>query len=151
MDNPKVLIRVPTCEVARRADFYDYYNALEKPVGTGCTFSHGQSPARNRNLMIQQALKHDFTHILFLDDDVVFQPDLLKRLLAHDVDLVTGLYLMRNFPHRPIIFKKTNEKGECYHQYLTEDMKGLIEIVACGLGACLIKTSVFKSMKQFEL
>jgi GT2 family glycosyltransferase len=142
------MIAVPTAEMARRADFYDYFNLLDKPVGSIITFSHGQSPARNRNLMIQQALENDCTHVFFLDDDVAFEKDLLSRLLAHDKDIVTGLYFMRNYPHTPIIFDYANETGHCRTHYLSDNEKGLIEIVATGLGCCLIKTEVFKKVEK---
>lgn len=144
----KILVGVPTAEFARQAIFYDYFNLLKKPVGTICTFAHGQSPARNRNLIIQQALANDCTHILFIDDDVAFKDDLLERLLAHGKDIVTGLYLMRSFPHQPIIFDKAEADGRCLHHYPEAGEKGLIEIVACGLGACLINTNVFRVMEQ---
>ena len=143
----KVLIGVPTAEYARRADFYDYFNMLEKPEGTIITFCHGQSPARNRNLIIQQALEHNCTHVFFLDDDVAFKPDTLMRLLSHNVNMVTGLYLMRNYPHRPILFDYSNDKGECHHVTL-EQQTGLIEVVNTGLGCVLINTEVFKAMEK---
>lgn len=142
----KVLIAVPTAEFARRADFYDYYNQLEKPAGTICTFAHGQSPAKNRNLMIEQALEHKCTHILFLDDDTAFNSDLLTRLLAHNKDVVTGLYLMRNFPHKPIIFDKIDGAKAGYYN-LNGD-RGLIPITNCGLGCVLIKIEVFKKLEN---
>ena len=143
----KVLIGIPTAEVARSGYFYDHFNALEKPVGTVCTFARGQSPARNRNMIIEQMFAYDCTHILFLDDDVTFNPDLLNRLLAHDVDMVTGLYLMRNYPHSPIIFDHADELGRCITCW-SKQSEGLVEIVAAGLGACLIKREVFEKMEK---
>jgi hypothetical protein len=143
-----ILIGVPTADMARQAEFYDYFNALDKPLGTIITFAHGQSPARGRNLIIQQAIKHDCSHIMFFDDDVRIPSDALNRLLAHDKDIVTGLYLMRNSPHQPIIFDIAYDDGKCRFVKLTPEHKGLIEIVACGLGCCLIKTDVFRQMEE---
>ena len=148
MVDTKILIAVPTAEMARRADFYDYYNLLRKPIGSILTFAHGQSPARNRNLMIQQAIDHNCTHILFIDDDVAFEPDMLERLLAHDKDIVGGLYLMRNYPHHPIMFDEAQPDGRCLTHWLSDGETGLIEVVAQGLGCCLIKTKVFKTMQE---
>jgi hypothetical protein len=143
----KIMIAVPTAEFARQAIFYDYFNALIKPDGTIASFSHGQSPARNRNLMIKQAIEYECSHILFLDDDLAFKPDLLMNLLQHDVEIVTGLYLMRNFPHQPIIFEFVDDNGACIHHFLSHNEKGLVPIVACGLGACLVKTDVFNHLE----
>lgn len=148
MDNAKVLIGVPTAEMARRADFYDYFNLLEKPLGSGITFVHGQSPARNRNLIIRQAIDNNFTHVFFMDDDIAFKPDMLMRLLAHDKDIVSGLYYMRHYPHRPIMFDYADEEGRCRHHYLRDEDEGLMEVVATGLGCLLIKTDVFRNMEE---
>lgn len=145
----KVFIAVPTADIGRRPEFYDYLDVMDKPDGTVSSRAHGQSPARNRNIMIQQALDHNCTHIAFFDDDIVVNKDTLFRLLEHrDRDIVTGLYLMRSFPHQPIIFDYSNDKGECKHHYPDSKEMGLIEIVNCGLGCCLIKTDVFRTMEK---
>ena len=146
--NVRIMICVPTAEYGRRADFYDYLNMLERPVGTMQTSTHGQSPARSRNMMIQSALERDCTHILFLDDDMAFKPDLLMRLLGHDKDIVSGLYLMRNYPHMPVMFDVAYESGKCRFAFLDQNVNGLKEAVNCGLGACLIKTDVFRNMEK---
>lgn len=145
----KVFIAVPTGEFARRADFYDYFGLMDKPEGTIIAFSHGQSPARNRNVLIDQALEHGATHILFLDDDVIVPKDIIAKLIRHDKDIVTGLYLLRNFPHKPIIFSYADEKGACTHRFIAPDEpEGLIPIINCGLGCCLIKIEVFQTMPR---
>jgi hypothetical protein len=144
---PKICIGIPTSEMARQAVFYDHLDFLQKPENTIISRSHGQSPARNRNNIIEIALKSDCTHILFIDDDVAFRPQALLQLLAHDVDMVTGLYTMRNWPHQPIIFDLANEDGGCSHTYLSDGRSGLIKIVASGLGFCLIKTKVFRGLQ----
>lgn len=148
---PKVLIAVPSRGFTANDHFYDYYNMLEIIEGSIRTFARGQSPARNRNYMIKQGLEHNCTHILFLDDDTTFPSDLLKRLIAHNKDIVTGLYLMRSFPHQPIIFDFADEKGVCKWFDLPDKEPGLVEIVNCGLGSCLIKTDVFKRMSELDL
>lgn len=144
----KLLIGYPTLEFSRQAMFYDHINALSKPEGTIVTTTHGQSPARGRNMIIQEALRNECTHVMFFDDDLAFAPNTMMNLLAHDVDMVTGLYLMRNHPHQPIIFDIAQHDGKCTHHYLDDNAKGLVEIVAAGLGACLIKTEVFVKMRD---
>lgn len=144
---PKVLIGVPTAEYSKRADFYDYLDLLHKPPDTFVSKAHGQSPAKNRNLIIEHALAEGFSHILFLDDDTAFRPDTLMRLLAHDKEIVSGLYLMRNFPHQAIVFGEAVEGGGCKYLGLN-GQTGLVPIVAAGLGCILIKTEVFRRMRK---
>ena len=144
----RVLIGVPTGEITRRASFYDYFNMLEKPNGTVMTFAHGQSPAKNRNMIIRQALDYDCSHILFIDDDVAFPTHTLSSLLKHDKDIVTALHLRRNHPHQPYIFDLAYEDGSCRQYIPGNEVEGLIEIVACGVGCCLIKTDVFRKLEE---
>lgn len=148
MQDKKVLIGVPTGNVGRCIEFHDSLRALMQrlPPGSGVTSPHGQSPAANRNIIIKQALDNNFTHVLFLDDDLVFNDDLLHRLLAHNKDMVCGTYVMRSFPHQFIAFDYEDEKGRCKWIRPEPNQRGLIEITSTGLGAALINTEVFKSM-----
>lgn len=144
----KVVIGVPTMEFARQAKFYDYFNLIQKPEGTTISFAHGQSPATNRNLIIENALASDATHIFFIDDDVLVPPDGLMRLLAHDKNVVSGLYLMRNFPHAPIAFNAVDSDGKCRFKFLNDGETGLVPAVNFGLGCCLIRTDVFRLLEK---
>lgn len=144
----KILIGIPTAEFGKQAEFQDHFDQMVKPPGSIVTRSHSQSPARNRNLIIGQAESHKCTHVLFIDDDVIVPPNLLIQLLSHDVDIVTGLYLMRNFPHQPIIFGQADNDGKAIHYYPKKEDKGLVKIVAAGLGACLINMKVFKALEK---
>ena len=144
----KILIGIPTGEYARRADFYDYYNLLDKPMGSIAMFVHGQSPAKSRNLIIEQALENNCTHILFIDDDSAFKPHALTQLLEHDKDIVCGLQLRREYPHQPLIFDSMKSDGQSLYSYLNGDETRLKPIVASGFGFVLIKTDVFKKMEK---
>lgn len=144
----KVLVGLSTGEHIRKADFLPYFLGLEKPKDCMITTVHGQSPAKSRNIIIEQAIEHKCTHVLFVDDDMAYPPDMLIKLLAHNKDVVTGLYLMRSFPHFPVAFDEAFESGLNKFMYLTPEIEGLVEITNCGLGCVLIKTNVFESMEK---
>jgi glycosyltransferase involved in cell wall biosynthesis len=148
MVDSKVLIGVPTGEYSRRADFYDYYNVLDKPNGCMAMFSHDRSPAHGRNTIIDHALEHECTHILFIDDDMAFKKDALLQLLVHNLDIVSGLYLSRAYPHQPIVFGHATETGRCLAIELDNDERPLREVVATGFGFLLVKTSIFKNLEK---
>lgn len=148
IEEPRVLIAVPTGEYARKPEVYTHIDMMDKPSTTVRTTSIGHSPARGRNIMIQQALDGDFTHVFFIDDDMILAKTALTKLLSHDVDIVSGLYLHRNHPHRPLIFDQKLEDGQCRYHLLSKGEEGLIEIVNAGLGCTLIKTRVFRNMEK---
>lgn len=142
----KVLISVSTAEMARRAEFYDYFNLIERPPGSVCMNVHGSSIAANRNQHIYRALQYGCTHIFFLDDDVICKPNIVYKLLSHDKDIVTGLQLARNFPHLPYLFNERMPNGKYKYYELNNTDEGLIPIKAAGAGCLLVNTDVFKRM-----
>jgi len=149
---PKVYIGVPTAEFARPAVFYDYLEFLQVPSNTMRRAFHTNSAAHNRNLIIDDALAHDCTHILFIDDDMAFPPNSLMKLLAHDKLIIGGLYFNKAFPHPPVLFDKSyNVHGHCYtleRHLLRDDETGVIKIGACGFGFMLVDTAIFNSLEE---
>lgn len=145
----KVLIGVPTEEYSRRADFYDYFNLMHKPPGSVVLFCHERSPAKSRNILIEQAEKTRCTHVLFIDDDMAYPADGLEILLENaDKDIVSGLYFSRTFPHQPMIFDIADENGSCLHVYMEDDTPRLVPIVAAGFGFLLVNLESLRRMEK---
>ena len=88
----------------------------------------GYHTAENRTYIVVQALNNGCTHLLLVDDDMIYEPDTLEKLLAHDTDIVGGLY-------------KTRYENS---DYLIEEKDG--EVLALGGGCLLIKTDVFRKI-----
>ncbi len=142
----KTLIGLSTAEYIRRADFIPSFLAIQKPPNSIMITVHGQSPAKSRNLIIEQGIINECTHILFVDDDMILPPDTLMKLLSHDKDIVSALYLLRSFPHRPALFDESYESGACRFMNL-DGQSGLVKGVNCGLGCALISIEVFKNLE----
>jgi len=97
----------------------------------------GYNTSENRNYIAAQAVKNDCTHLFFVDDDMVFEPDTLDRLLAHDKDIVGAIYKTKYETQAEVI------------EYLNEERpKELFRCGALGTGCLLIKTEVFKKIPQ---
>ena len=103
-----------------------------------------------RERIVEVAIKGGYDYVLFVDSDMVFTPDLLKRLLAANKDIVSGLAFMRKPPYNPCIYTRMRigEAGEREEELLKDFDAGLIQIEGCGLACCLIKTSVLKTMRS---
>jgi len=144
----KILVGLSTGEHVRNSNFLPYFIGLGRPEGTLTMTVHGQSPASSRNEIIKQALENNCTHIFFMDDDMIFPQDTLTKLLIHDKPIVTALYLLRSFPHRPAFFDRAYENGRCKFTSLEKNISGLVKGVNCGLGAVLIQTEVFHHLEK---
>lgn len=95
----------------------------------------------SRNVLAQSAINDGATHILYLDSDMMFPPDLLNRLLAHGREIVAVNYVRRTVPTVPTAF--IEGEGPLYTE---DDDHGLVEVSHCGMGAMLIRCDVFDGM-----
>lgn len=143
----KLGICIPTPEYGRFAACQDYIDQLEIPPGTLIVKPHGQSPAMNRNMAIDILLESGCDYILFLDDDVIVPRNLFVQLVKHNKQIVSGLMLARAYPHKPLIFKHS-ERNTLHEVYYPVVETGLVEVVNCGLGCCLIHKSIFEHLEK---
>jgi hypothetical protein len=57
---------------------------------------HDSLITRSRNTLVTQFLNtSQATHLMFIDADIGFEPAHIKRMLAHDQDLVAGMYPLK--------------------------------------------------------
>ena len=99
--------------------------------------TRGFNTSENRNYIAAQACNKGCTHLFFVDDDMVLEPDTLDRLLAHDKDIVGAIYNTKYEVQEPVIEYLPNEKTD-----------NLFKCGALGTGCLLIKTEVFKKVPQ---
>lgn len=144
----KVAIGISGGELARYAITYDSIMGLQRPEGAIHIQARGANIAVNRNGIAERALAADCTHVFYVDDDHIFPPDTLMKLLAHDKDVVSGLYVSREAPFYPQTYGREDEKHYVLHQLLEPFMSGLQEYVCTGAGCLLIKTDVFRKLEQ---
>ena len=85
-------------DVARYSTTYASLMNVVKPPGTVFVSAMGMSIADNWNKIARIFLQTPAKWLFLVNDDNVYDPDILVRLLAHDKDVVTGLYLSRAFP-----------------------------------------------------
>lgn len=99
-----------------------------------------------RETLTQRFLATDCEWIFYADADMIFPPDILDRLLAHNVDMVTGLYFRRDVPVLPIAYGASEHWPLCPLFEYPE--KGLIPVGAGGFGCLLVHRRVFDKMRE---
>ena len=149
----RILIGIPTAKNIETDTFKAIYD-VEIPDGYEAEFQcfYGYNIDQVRNLIAHWVV-NGFDYLFSVDSDIAFERDTLKKLLAHDKDVVSGLYIQRNpTRHTLEIYEHNNQGGVSNMPY--EKLKGrsLVEIAGCGFGCVLVKREVFAAVgyPQFE-
>ena len=121
--------------------------ALWKPERTEGTFTKGTLPHVARNAICQTAVNGGFTHIMFIDSDMVFPADTLQKLLSLHADVATAICYSRHKPYGPCIYSKVAPRGKndkCGTAIVDERIneEKPFQTQGCGTAVCLIKTDI---------
>lgn len=85
--------------------------------------------------------------ILFIDDDMVWQPNAIQRIVAvrdeHDLDMVGGLCFRRADPYQPTLYMR-EQPNEGAYNFLESWQDGVVEVDATGCAFLLIHKRVFE-------
>ena len=144
MVKKKILIAIPTARNIEATTFKSIYDLIV-PDGfeTDFQFFYGYQVDQVRNLIAEWVVKGPYDYLFAVDSDISFASDTLLKLLAHDKDVVSGLYIQRFFDHHTLEIFDSNEHGGFTHTpYEKIKGKGLVRIGACGFGCALIKKHV---------
>jgi FkbM family methyltransferase len=146
----KILIAIPTARYIEPDTFKSIYDQII-PDGYVAEFQcfYGYRVDQVRNLIADWVVRgYDF--LFAVDHDVTFPPDTIKRMIAHDKDLVAGVYRQRIEPQAIEIYD-LNQVRMTVEQLYTQP-NDLVPIGGCGFGCVLAKKEVFRSIgyPQFE-
>jgi hypothetical protein len=140
------VIGISSGEVGRHASFYDELTQVERPDHTVVSHAVGLYVNENRHQLAEHAIALGADWIWYVDDDHCFRPDTLTRLLAHDVDIVSGLYVRRVAPFLPVFYEHEDADGEVLKHCFTSHDRGLKPVLAVGAGCLLVKTHVHQTL-----
>ena len=141
------VIGISSPESSRYSLFYSSLTRVEKPPRTALAHATGACVSANRNKVTAQALDAGAEWIWYVDDDHIFPVDALQRLLAHNVSVVSGLYLQRDAPYIPHMYDKEDSSGAVYPRYIGPGDTGLKSVLSTGAGCLLVRTEVFKQLE----
>lgn len=127
------------CKVAlmRKLD-RDGVEAEEKIIG-GTLVYHA------RNKIVQMAINENFTHVLWIDSDMVFGPEIMEDLLFCGKDVVCGAFVGRRPPFLPCIYTDIDVfPMERVHEFGTEPFR----VDGCGFAMVMTKVDVLRKVKE---
>jgi len=145
---PNVLVGIPL-ERNISAICFGHFLAIAKRGYNIAAGSYGPTHAA-RNILAQELLKSDCTHLLMLDSDMLHPVDIVERLTRwldrpeqEQPEIIGALYFRRGMPYDPCAYMFA-EDGSLLS--LATWPQGLIKVDAIGTGAILIARSVFEKI-----
>lgn len=142
-------IVVPTRDHVNAATVTSLINTDFRWLPQGKTVEHaivqGSILTLQRNEAIER-MRGDW--LLFIDDDMVWRPDAVGRLIEareeNDLDILGGLCFRRSEPHQPTLFMREGQDGGSYN-YLERWAQGeVVEVDATGMAFVIIHKRVFE-------
>ena len=118
---------------------------------------------RARNYLVDQFLKSGFTHMLFLDADIHFQPQDILDLLARNQDVIGAPYPKKSINWKNVALAARthdtldpSELENVIGDYVFNVVKGTtkiqvnqpLEVLEIGTGFMMIRRDVFDKMKE---
>ncbi|HOA79894.1 MAG TPA: hypothetical protein PKK61_02365 [Defluviitaleaceae bacterium] len=144
----KILIAVPTVGQVE----IEYVNSILRlsrtVINADIIHSAGSLVYAARNDFTKQAIEGGYSHLLFIDSDMVFNADALNVLLHHNKDIISGSIFSRVPPYKPCFYSKLRlgEPGEIICENVKKLQDGLQEVEGVGTAFLLIKTQVLKDI-----
>lgn len=142
----KILIAIPCMDMVS-ARFAQSLTTLKKVGQCTVSFLMGSLVYDSRNKLAGYAMKMEADYILWLDSDMVFQPDTLERMIQtldehKEIDILSGLYFRRGQPFTPVLYKKleTDAEGNTVWEDYIDFPEGVFEVAGCGFGCVLMRT-----------
>ena len=146
----KLLIAVPTYDYMH----FQFVECLTKlirrldkdEVNYEVAFQGGTLVYVGRDRLAKKAIDGGFSHVLWLDSDMIFSEELLDNLMFSGKPFVTGIAHGRRPPHMSCIFKKVWPAAHRWegHDYPSSTFK----IGGCGFACVLIETKIIKAVYE---
>ena len=105
-----------------------------------------------RDCAAADAIREGFTHVLYLDADMIWPSDVLWKMLAHadDTRIVGGHYVMKHPPYGAVaLFNRHRQPGsnvDVFEHAHLRGVKELVEVDVVGMGCTLVPVAVVQAM-----
>lgn len=102
--------------------------------------------ARDRLAQIAVA---GYEYIMFIDSDMVFEPEAIKKLMDRNKDIVTAVCYKRKDDHAPCIYKNVSPRlpnSAPTAEGIRDFPSDFFEVDGCGMAFCLIRSAALKEI-----
>lgn len=145
----KLLIGIPSYDYMH-AEFVKCLSALlikltQDKIPFDVSINNGTLVYFARDKIACKAINNEYTHVLWLDSDMIFQPTILDDLQDCGKDFVTGIAHSRRPPFLSCVFRRMDDLShlERFEDYPAEPF----EVAGCGFACVLISTEILRAVQ----
>ena len=140
----KLLIAIPSNDYIHY-EFADRLTKLVKnlDIDYDVCFQGNTLVYVGRDKLAFKAIDEGYTHVLWLDADMIFTENILDDLLFAGKSFVSAIYHGRREPHLSCLFKQIYPEIERFAEYPDDTF----EIAGCGFGCVLVATDILKAVR----
>ena len=146
----KVMLAVP-CQstILAKTAFCLVHNVKDLPYESDFVLRIGCDIVGSRMWLVKNAIKYGATHIFFVDHDMYFPPETLKKMIEADKDIIGVPYNFRQFPLRTTAIPEGTEPTNGEYRVDPKDLPTeLFKVTTLGTGLLLVKLSVFEKIPE---
>lgn len=143
----KLLIAIPTNDTMP-ASFVESLTKLIRRLDADgmdydVAFQGGTLVYVGRDKLSLKAIGGAYSHVLWLDSDMVFTEDLFEDLFDSGKDFITGIAHSRRAPYTSCVF---TEILPCPRKFEGEYPSEVFQIAGCGMACVLMKVDVLRDV-----
>lgn len=143
----KILIAIPAFDYIH-TEFAKSLTALiqrlyQDGVQADVKFITGTLVYAARDRLASHAIQNNYSHVLWLDSDMVFDDELLYDLQFAHKDFVSGIARARRSPYCSCLFSDL-QRIQRIEEYPTDTFR----VAGCGFACVLIKTDILRAVKE---
>ena len=146
----KLMIAVPTTDYVH-VDFMESLAGLIQKLDKDGTeyelkITGGTLVYIARGRLAQYAVNEGFTHVLWLDSDMTFGPDIAEDLLFCGKDMVCGAFVSRRPPYGPCVYTDISDPANMkkVENFGTEPFR----VDGCGFATVLTSVSLLDAVQS---
>ena len=136
----KILICVPAMDMVATGFCQSLAMLQKSGHEVSIMFQVGSLIYDSRNRLAKQALKMSADYTMWFDSDMIFEPDTMRKLLADDKDIVSGMYFRRAHPYSLVAFDELDIENKKFKD--AEIPAEMTKVGGVGFGCVLMKTEV---------
>ena len=145
----KLLIAVPTTDYVH-ADFVKSLAKLQMELGRrridyDVEIQSGTLVYIARTRLANKAINEKYTHVLWLDSDMVFNEQVLDDLMFCEKEMVCGAFVSRRPPYGPCVYKSI-KKNEI--EKVTDFGTKPFRVDGCGFAMVLTSVDLLQAVTQ---